>query len=728
MGLTAKSMGMNSIDHQFIYQRKSDNETIIALAGNPNVGKSTIFNSLTGMHQHTGNWPGKTVTTAFGTYEYDNQEYTLVDLPGTYSLLSSSQEEEIARDYICFGASDAVIVVCDAVCLERNLNLVLQILEITTDVIVCINLLDEATKKNIKIDLKRLSNLLGVPVVGTNAQDKKTLIALMEQISQSTQQREKNILRIANYNGGSINSKELVHYPEPIEAGIRTLIPKLEGLLPSHLSKRFVALKILDGDEPLLTTLSNYIGYQFLEDEEFLSIQSKVQEECFQQGYEGDNIKDCMVASILIKATAIARSVISFARTDYDHRDRKIDKFLTSRRTGFPIMIALLIVILWITITGANIPSDLLYHGLFWIEDQLFVLADMIHMPVWLQGLLISGMYRVLAWVVSVMLPPMAIFFPLFTLLEDLGYLPRVAFNLDHQFHKAHACGKQSLTMCMGFGCNAAGVIGCRIIDSPRERLIAIITNSFVPCNGRFPTIISLITMFFIGSVSGILASTISSLFLAGVIILGIFATLLISRLLSKTLLKGMPSSFALELPPYRKPQIGKVILRSIFDRTVFVLLRAVMIAAPAGMLIWAMANITVSDTTLLNHCVEFLDPIAKLIGLDGVILVAFILGFPANEIVFPIIIMAYLASGTITEMNNLNELKTLLVDNGWTWLTGLCTILFCLFHWPCSTTCLTIKKETHSIKWTAVSFLIPTLVGFLVCFFVANIARLLFF
>lgn len=728
MGLTAKSMGVNSIDHPFIYHRKSDEEKIIALAGNPNVGKSTIFNNLTGMHQHTGNWPGKTVTTAFGTYEYEGHEYTLVDLPGTYSLLSNSQEEEIARDYICFGASDVVIIVCDGVCLERNLNLVLQILEITSDVIVCVNLLDEATKKNIRIDLKRLSHLLGVPVIGTNAQDKKTLMLLMEQIKCSTQQTRKNILRIANFTGANTNPTELVCYPDAIEAGVKALTPKLEGLLPSSLSKRFVALKILDGDEPFLTSLSDSIGYQFLKDQEFLSIQSNVRKECKQQGSEAGDMKDCMVSSILNKATAIARSVISFTRNDYDYRDRKIDKLLTSKRTGFPIMIALLVAVLWITITGANVPSGMLYDGLFWIEEKLFLLAASLHMPVWLQGILISGMYRVLAWVVSVMLPPMAIFFPMFTLLEDLGYLPRVAFNLDHQFHKANACGKQSLTMCMGFGCNAAGVIGCRIIDSPRERLIAILTNNFVPCNGRFPTIISLITMFFIGSVSGILASTVSSLFLAVIIILGIFTTLQVSKFLSKTLLKGVPSSFALELPPYRKPQIGKVIVRSIFDRTIFVLLRAVMVAAPAGMLIWILANVTISGTTLLNHCVTFLDPFAKSLGLDGVILAAFIFGFPANEIVFPIVIMTYLATGSITEMNNLNELKNLLVDNGWTWLTGLCMILFSLFHWPCSTTCLTIKKETQSIKWTLIAALLPTLIGFLVCFLVANLARLFFF
>ena len=345
--------------------------------------------------------------------------------------------------------------------------------------------------------------------------------------------------------------------------------------------------------------------------------------------------------------------------------------------------------------------------------------------PVWLRSMLVEGVYRVLAWVVSVMLPPMAIFFPLFTLLEDLGYLPRVAFNLDKYFKKAHACGKQALTMCMGFGCNAAGIVGCRIIDSPRERLIAMITNSFVPCNGRFPTMIAIITMFFIGT-AGMGGSILSTLILTGVIVLGIVMTFFVSRLLSGTILKGIPSSFTLELPPYRRPQIGKVIVRSIFDRTLFVLGRAVVVAAPAGLIIWILANVQYGDASLLAHCAAFLDPFAQLLGLDGVILLAFILGFQANEIVVPIIIMTYMATGSLTDMSDLTQLHTLLVDNGWTWLTAVCTMLFSLMHWPCSTTCMTIAKETKSFKWTAVSFAVPTVVGMLVCFLVAGTARML--
>ena len=334
-----------------------------------------------------------------------------------------------------------------------------------------------------------------------------------------------------------------------------------------------------------------------------------------------------------------------------------------------------------------------------------------------LHGLLILGVFRVLAWVVSVMLPPMAIFFPLFTLLEDSGYLPRIAYNLDKPFKSCHACGKQALTMCMGFGCNAAGIVGCRIIDSPRERIIAMITNNFVPCNGRFPTLIAIISMFFLGVSGGAFESLLSALLLTMFIVLGVFMTFAVSKALSMTVLKGMPSSFTLELPPYRRPQIGKVIVRSIFDRTLFVLGRAIVVAAPAGLLIWIMANVQVGGITLLAHCSGFLDPFAHMLGMDGVILMAFILGLPANEIVIPIIIMAYMAQGSILDFESLTQLKELLVNNGWTWITAVSTMLFSLMHWPCTTTLLTIRKESGSLKWTIMSFLIPTVCGIVICF-----------
>ena len=711
MGLTHQSTGNAVVDSELHITRSLPDDKIIALAGNPNVGKSTVFNELTGMNQHTGNWPGKTVTNAQGKYIHNDKNFILVDIPGTYSLMANSVEEEVARDFICFGGADATVVVTDATCLERNLNLVLQVLEITKNVVVCVNLIDEANRKKIKIDLDELSLQLGVPVVGTSARAGKGLDALMDEVYQ-----------IAF--GVTKTYHVPLMYDEKLEEGIRLLLPAVHEAVSDKINARWVCLKLLDFDVKLHETLTEFLEFDLLENAE---IAAKLQEARALIATENsEELRDTIVAQIVNHAETIYKKCVTLQDKQYNARDRKIDKILTSRRTGIPIMILLLGIIFWLTITGANYPSDLISTFLFWIEDKLNALFVFWNAPAWLQGVLISGMYRTLAWVVSVMLPPMAIFFPLFTLLEDLGYLPRIAFNMDKLFKKACAHGKQALTMCMGFGCNACGVIGCRIIDSPRERLIATLTNNFVPCNGRFPTLIAIITMFFAGVVAGPLQSIWSTLLLTGVILLGIAMTLFISKLLSKTILKGIPSSFALELPPYRKPQIGKVIVRSIFDRTLFVLGRAVAVAAPAGLIIWIFSNITIGDCSILAHCTNFLDPFARIIGLDGVILMAFLLGFPANEIVVPIIIMSYMAAGSMVEFDNLQQLHQLFVDNGWTWITAICTMLFSLFHFPCGTTCWTIKKETGSWKWTAVSFLLPTLVGITVCFIVANGARLL--
>ena len=713
MGLTNKSTGITTVaSYDIDIVKTNEDDKVIAIAGNPNVGKSTVFNALTGARQHTGNWPGKTVTNAQGTHSYKDKNFILVDIPGTYSIMANSVEEEVARDFICFGNPDSVVVVTDATCLERNLNLVLQILEITQNVIVCVNLLDEARKKKISIDLDELSIQLGVPVVGTSARSKKGLDSLSEEI----------------YNV-SHGIKETFYikteYDEIIEECISILEPTVQDIVKDKLNARWVSTKLLDIDNDLSDSLNSYLGVNILENPEIESKLDEVKNILNENNIDRELIRDRIVSKIVKKSELIYKSCIHLENESYNERDRKIDKILTSKLTGIPIMIAMLGIILWITIVGANYPSELLSTFLFWIEEQLHILFSNINAPGWLDSMLISGVYRTLAWVVSVMLPPMAIFFPLFTLLEDSGYLPRVAFNMDKFFKKACAHGKQSLTMCMGFGCNACGVIGCRIIDSPREQLIAILTNNFVPCNGRFPTLIAIITMFFTGLIISPFQSVLSALMLTAIIILGILLTLLISKLLSKTLLKGIPSSFALELPPYRRPQIGQVIIRSIFDRTLFVLGRAVVVAAPAGLIIWLMSNIVVGDISLLSHCSNFLDPFAKLIGLDGVILLAFILGFPANEIVIPIIIMSYLCTGSILEFDSLESLKTLLVNNGWTYITAICTMLFSLIHFPCATTILTIKKETKSLKWTFAAFLIPTICGILICFVVANVLRL---
>lgn len=693
-------------------EKETVQDKIIALGGNPNVGKSTVFNSLTKLNQHTGNWPGKTVVNAHGKCRHNGRNFILVDIPGTYSLMANSAEEEIARDFICFGEADAVVIVADGTCLERNLNLVLQTMEITDKVILCVNLMDEAEKKKIRINLNLLSSKLGIPVIGTSARSGKGLDRLMDAVDDLTGKPCKALpLRLT--------------YSEEIETAVSMAEPEAAKLLPQPMDSRWITLKLLEGDFSLLKSLKDYLGFDLMQKEE---ISGKIMEARLFLEDLGilDHFRDQIVTKIVETCEEISREVITFEKKEYAERDRKIDKILTSKLTGIPIMIGLLFGIFWITITGANVPSSLLASALFSLEAPFSAFFQWLSAPEWIRGVFVDGIFRTLAWVISVMLPPMAIFFPLFTLLEDLGYLPRVAFNLDNFFRKACAHGKQALCMCMGFGCNACGVIGCRIIDSPRERLIAIITNSFVPCNGRFPTLIAIITMFFAGTAGGMLHSAISTLMLTGAIVLGVVMTILVSRLLSKTILKGMPSSFQLELPPYRRPQVGRVIVRSILDRTLFVLGRAIVVAAPAGLIIWILANIQVGDLSLLAHCAGFLDPFARLMGLDGYILMAFILGFPANEIVVPILIMSYMATGTLTDFESLAELHTLFIDHGWTWLTAVCTMLFALMHWPCGTTCLTIRKETQSLKWTLISFAVPTAAGVILCFVIANTVRLL--
>ena len=716
MGLTRNSHQGGPVNGPLLIAKEAESDRVIALAGNPNVGKSTVFNALTGMNQHTGNWPGKTVASAQGRHVYREQGYIIVDLPGTYSLMAHSAEEEVARNFICFGRADATVVVCDATCLERNLNLVLQAIEITPRVIVCVNLMDEAKRQGIRINLNRLEEMLGVPVVGASARSGKGLESLSEQISRSV-------------NGETSKAPIKIVYTAPIEEALQTLTPVVEEKLISlekPISSRWVALQMLEADEGLHQPLADYLGFDLSQDEAIQKTLAGLSAIFERYGLPLARLQDKVVSCLVRTAERICRSTVSCQRSDYNAWDRRLDRLLTSRFTGLPVMLLLLGFIFWLTITGANELSQWLSTGLFWIGDRLTEGLLWLGTPPWVESLLVQGGYRVLAWVVSVMLPPMAIFFPLFTLLEDFGYLPRVAFNLDHSFQKAHTCGKQALTICMGFGCNAAGVIGCRIIDSPRERLIAILTNNFAPCNGRLPTIIALIAMFFASGVIAPLQSAVSAFLLVGVIVLGVGITFLVSRLLSGTILKGIPSSFALELPPYRRPQIGRVILRSVFDRTLFVLGRAAAVAAPAGLVIWLFANIEISGQSLLLHCAQFLDPLARLMGLDGVILFAFILGFPANEIVIPIILMSYMATGHLIDFESYSALKELLVANGWTPLTAVCTILFSLLHWPCSTTCLTIHKETGSWKWTAAAMLIPTLIGVGACMLITMLTRII--
>ncbi len=706
MGITVSSVGRGAVDSGLEIKKQSDSDLVIALAGNPNVGKSTVFNGLTGMNQHTGNWPGKTVASAQGYRKGKNRNYVFVDIPGTYSLMAHSAEEEVARNFICFGKPDGVVVVCDATCLERNMNLVLQTLEITNNVVLCVNLMDEARRRGIKINFDLLSQRLGVPVVGTHARKKKSLAAIVEQVDKIPQ--GKNAFS--------------VKYSEPLENAASVIKEVLDGT-DCAVNTRWLSLRLLDADDSLKAEIRKSMGEDFLNNPRLRRAIAKAKYILDKKDISQKQISDEIVNALVKSAEGICEGAVS-GGDEYCKTDRRIDKILTGKITAFPVMLLLLLLVFWLTVTGANYPSQILSDFLFGLQDKLSEIFIMLNAPQWLHGCLVLGVYRVLAWVVSVMLPPMAIFFPLFTLLEDSGYLPRIAYNLDRPFKQCNACGKQALTMCMGFGCNAAGVTGCRIIDSPRERLLAVLTNSLVPCNGRFPTMILLITIFFAGTAGGFAQSVISAAVLTAIIMLGVLATFAATKFLSETVLRGIPSSFTLELPSYRRPQLAKTLVRSVFDRTLFVLGRAAAVAAPAGLIIWLAANVNIGGATVLRHCAEFLDPFARLMGLDGVILTAFILGFPANEIVLPIIIMAYSTLGTLPDLGGAAEIAELFAANGWTKATAVCVILFSLMHWPCSTTLITVKKETGSLKYTALAAVLPTAMGIILCIVAAEFMR----
>ena len=647
----------------------------VALAGNPNVGKSTLFNALTGLRQHTGNWPGKTVALAQGSSTIGGNAYTLVDLPGTYSLLSHSPEEQVARSFLCQEAPDAVIAVCDGTALERGLNLVLQILEITPRVLVCVNLLDEAAKKGIGLRLELLAKRLGVPVVGVVARDKGSLENMKTALNDLCLGPDPVPIRIP--------------YPPEMEAAV-------EKLTAGGLT-RFQALKLLEGEPSLLRELGLW--------------EKRVPVRDF--GLDQAKIQDSLASTPVLLAEKLCQGVVTYGAGKNGSRDRQADRILTGKYTGTAVMLGLLAFVFWLTIVGANFLSDGLTRLFGLGEAALWRLCQVL--PGWLRGILVQGAWRTTAWVVAVMLPPMGIFFPLFTLLEDVGYLPRIAFNLDKPFHRCKACGKQALTMCMGFGCNAAGVVGCRIIDSPRERLLAILTNSLVPCNGRFPLLITLVTLFFAGG-----SSLLQAAIMTAAVAAAVGATLGVTALLSATVLRGQSSAFALELPSYRVPQVGKVLVRSALDRTLFVLGRAAAVAAPAGMVLWILANCRAGDGTLLSCLARALEPMGTFLGLDGVLLLAFLLGLPANEIVLPIALMAYLSQSSLQGLGDPAALKSVLLANGWCTRTAVCMVIFTLFHWPCSTTLLTVYKETNSRRWTALAAILPTALGAILCALVA--------
>ena len=680
---------------------------VIALAGNPNVGKSTVFNALTGLHQHTGNWSGKTVGTAEGRFRRGKKEIRLVDLPGAYSLTADSAEEEVARDFLCFEHPDAAVVVCDACCLERNLIFAIQVAQIIPKTMLCVNMMDEARHRGIKIDLDALSKETGIPAVGVSAARYEGLDEL-----------EENMIKLVE---GRLHTVFIpVRYPKAIENATESLAPVLARKY--GIKAVFPVIKLIENEHGFVSAFERRFG-EIASDPELTGAIGKAARIMRDGGITKKNVSDRVAACAVLRAEEICLSAVDASEQKAVRRDGKIDSVLTGGIWGIPVMLLLFAGIFWITVSGANYPSQWIASGFAIAEEWLCKGLSAINAPPVLADIIVNGVWRVLSWVVSVMLPPMAIFFPLFTLLEDLGYLPRVAFNLDRSFKAAGACGKQALTMCMGLGCGAVGVTGARIIDSPRERLIAIITNCFVPCNGRFPAIIAIVSMFLTSGSR--FSSLISALIMTGAISLSVLMTLVVSRILSKTVLKGVPAGFTLELPPYRIPRIGKVILRSVLDRTLVVLGRAVVVALPAGIIIWACSNINIGQETVLKTVATAIDPFARLFGMDGNVLFGFILALPANEIALPIMAMGY-SGGALAEISSLETTAALFYANGFGTVNAICTLVFILFHWPCATTILTIWKETKSIKWTVLSVIVPLLTGLLLCFFI-NIASKLF-
>jgi ferrous iron transport protein B len=731
---------------------------LVALAGNPNTGKSTVFNELTGLRQHTGNWPGKTVTRAEGLFTVGGSRFKLVDLPGTYSLQAASDDEEVARDMLLFGRPDVTVLVLDATRLERNLNLALQVLEVTSRVVVCLNLMDEARRVGIAIDPDALSRELGVPVIATAARQGEGLDALRTAVrAMATLSSRPAPFRVARF-------------APDIEALIDEVREAVHAAYPALPNARWVALRLLNADERVEAAVRSG-EFDLLAREEPLAPQRaavaeatrarvlvtagpgdehETSREAADPG-DGDAVlavasaarwrlpsdfHDRIAQAIYEAAEGIAqRSLLKGQQRVRFDFDRVLDRWLTSPVTGFPLMILMLGVVFWLTIAGANVPSALLGellvdNGHGWLRAG----ADAIGAPAWLSGLLIDGVYLATAWVVAVMLPPMAIFFPLFTLLEDFGYLPRVAFNLDALFRRVGAHGKQALTMCMGFGCNAAGVVATRVIDSPRERLVAIITNNFSLCNGRWPTQILMASIFVGALAPAPLAGLVSATAVVGVTLLGVLAMFLSSWLLTRTVLRGEATSFSLELPPYRPPRILQTLYTSLVDRTLIVLWRAVVFAAPAGAAIWLVSNVHVGGPSVAEHLVGWLNPLGLLIGLNGVILLAYVVAIPANEIVIPTVLMLTVLTGGVPEVGagagvmfelDAAQIGELLRANGWTTLTAACLMLFSLLHNPCSTTIYTIYKETGSARWTALSTMLPLVMGFVTCFLVAQLWRL---
>lgn len=642
----------------------------ILLCGNPNVGKSSIYNILTHSHEHTGNWTGKTVE--LSTKKIVGTDYYLVDLPGIYSLSSLSEEENIAKMTMLFSDYKSIIYVVDATQIEKNLNLLFQILQINKNIILCINMIDELENKNIKLDTNILSNILGIKVIKFSTYKNIGYNELIEAIKEDN---------YCEYN---------YYYNEEIEKHINNI----SSYLPVGFNNRYMSISVLNKDEYLVKYVKERYGIN-LENNDVKN---------YIMNINSEEISD----QISIKINTLSRIVTNEVfKKSGENSISLLDKIFSNKIYSIIMMTFIMFLIFLITITLANYPSDLLGELFNKFEYFIYKLCLNFNIPKVIYEPILFGVYRVVTFIISVMFPPLVIFFIMWTYAEESGILPRIAFNFDKICSYSNCHGKQCLTMCSGFGCNACAVVGARIMDNKRDRIIAILTNSFIPCNGRFPMIIAIITMFLVNSNNKILVS----IYLCGFVILAMIISFLISFILSKTILKGYPSFFVLELPEYKKVKLSKILKTSIVYKSLSILKKAILVSIPAGLIIWLLTNININNMSVFLIISNFLDKFAKIIGLDGNILLSFILALPANEIVLPIIIMGYLGNSNISLISDYIGIKSILLNNGWTVNTAICTILFSLMHFPCGTTLSTIKSEI-GYKWAFYSFIIPLITG----------------